>query len=380
MAPSRTILRVKRPRSVDPVSTLQFSGKKRARTVNDIAEQLATSSLANTNATTTGPLVWKRVETTEKQSNKRSLKVVEATLDNLVTDNKSSKRQRLALTLQQTPAPGPSPKSKRNVILDPISRLVNEKMASVEEGSATLQQFLDFCEQDERVRHDPAEYLSRATKLGNSNVLHLAALWNGVEEARHVLLRYPALLSNLLDAVDASGQRPYQVATMAGNEQVAQVLEAFGADTHDYVYDVFELAPTEEDQDTKATHVELRGGVGYLNEHGELILEALCPEDYGIDSDESVNQDDDDVDSNAEDHEFNDYPEEEDSDSDGGDDPEFRHNAVFLPHGGTVPVVTNDRAYPDDGDAEYDAQYGLYNGEAENDERHYAYDSEHDAE
>ena len=133
-----------------------------------------------------------------------------------------------------------------------------------------------------------------------------------------------------MDAPNVSGYRPYQNAMLAGNDHVAQVLVSFGADTHDYVYDVFQLVTEQDEQEQdEPTRVELRNGVGYLNEHGELILETLCPEDYSRDSDDDFAQDDNDIDSNAEDHEHNDYPDDEsDGDDDSNDDVEFRHNRV----------------------------------------------------
>lgn len=371
----KTVLRVKRLRTDDPVPTLQFARKKRARqeTVDDIAAQLSESNLT----TTSHNLIWKRVATsltevaTEKRSSKRSCKYVDATLNRI-----DPKRQRLALTLEKsTISSSPVAKKRpKNAILDPTSRLIDEKMKQVQEGSATLFSFLDFLQQDERLKHDPHRYLG-STLADGSNVLHLAALWNSVEEARYILLTYPSAVS--VNAADASGQRPYQAAQLSGNDQVAEVLAAFGADMDDYVYDVFHLA-TNEEEEKEATVVELRGGVGYLNEFGELILEALCPEDFGHDSEDE--QADDDEDSNAEDYETNDYPEEEDDDDDDSDQDEgFRHNQVYTPHGPNV-AISKGGVYKDDGDAEYDAQYGLYNGAGAgtNTQRFYAYDPEYD--
>jgi hypothetical protein len=396
-----TILRVKRPRSVDSVPTLEFSGKKRARTnnVQDLADQLANVSWNNTAKPAKASLIWKRVGTSDSAPNKRSFKYVDATLNPIGDNNDASKKQRLALTLEQpgavaSPAAKSSPRKSKNAILDPISRLITENMKKVQDGSATLANYISFLEQDERVRHDPAHYLTFSLQDG-TNVLHLVALWNCVEEARHVLLKYPSIAPLILNSGE---QAPYQMAIMAGHDQVAAVLEAFGADTHDYVYDVFELV-TDVAKESSNTVVELHGGVGYLNEHGELILEAHCPEDYEQDSEPDDN--DDDVDSNAEDYEFNDYPEEEDDDDENSDADDdnvgFRHyntnntNAVpvYMPHEETAPVVTAPppTAVVNDADAaEYDAQYGLYSGNDEGDDdgggtqRFYAYDPEYDDE
>ena len=362
--------------------TLQFAKRKRARqeTVDDLAEELATAKLT-TLPSSSNTLTWKRIETslseaaTEKESRKRSLKYVDATLNRI-----DPKRQKLALTLEKaTTKMSLSPRTRpKNAILDPTYRLIDQKMAQIQEGSSTLQQYLDFLEHDKRVSHDTNRYLSWTLPDG-SNVLHLAALWNNVEEARHILMSYPKALC--IDATNVSGQRPYQNAILAGNDQVAQVLVSFGADTHDYVYDVFQLV-TEQDEEEQnvPTCVELRNGVGYLNENGELILETFCPEDYSNDSDDDFAQDDADVDSNAEDHEQNDYPDDEsDEDDQSNDEVGFRHNRVHLPLG---RVAMNSSPYPDeDADAEYDAQYGLYDGNDEGNTQHfYAYDPDLDDE
>ena len=381
VGPSTTVLRIKRPRTVDPLPTLQFAKRKRARqeTVDDLAEDLATSNLSSS-PFSTNTLTWKRIETslseaaTEKESRKRSLKYVDATLNRI-----DPKRQKLALTLEKSPTSknslSPRPRAK-NAILDPTYRLIDQKMKQIQEGSSTLQQYLDFLEHDERVMHDTNRFLSWTLPDG-SNVLHLAALWNNVEEARYILMSYPKALC--IDSANVNGQRPYQNAILAGNDQVAQLLVSFGADTHDYVYDVFQLV-TEQEQEEQIdpTYVELRGGVGYLNEHGELILETLCPEDYGHDSDDDFAQEDDDVDSNAEDHEHNDYPDEESDEDYASDDAiGFRHDRVPMPVG---RMAVNSSSYPDeDRDAEYDAQYGLYDGNDEGNTQHfYAYDPDLD--
>ena len=227
--------------------------------------------------------------------------------------------------------------------------------------------------------HDTKKYLSWTLPDG-SNVLHLAAMWNNVEEARYILMNYPKALT--IDALDTSGHRPYQYAVLAGNDQMAQLFLAFGADAVDYVYDVFELVTArKEEMEQPPTCVELRGGVGYLDENGELILETQCPEDYVNDSDDDFGNLGDDVDSNAEDYEFNDYPEEpsedemEDYDSDR--DVGFRHERIHMPLGSMG--LSHTKFHQDESDAEFDAQYGLYDGHDEgNTQRRYAYDPNYD--
>jgi hypothetical protein len=141
------------------------------------------------------------------------------------------------------------------------------------------------------------------------------------------------------------------------------------------VYDVFLLDKDMPDNDEKdtTTFVELRGGIGYWDEHGELILEAM--EDEGVqDSDNDENDD-----SNCEDYHGNDYPEEEDDEcweeDDSVEDGEnFRHRPVYMLEQ-DVQVNTNPAVESDDD--EYDAEYGLY--EPRGPRRQYAYDPDHES-
>ena len=125
-----------------------------------------------------------------------------------------------------------------------------------------------------------------------------------------------------------------------------------------------------DEQEEEPTNVELRGGIGYWNENGDLILEAM--EEMQDDS----SQDDED-DSNCEDHEGNDYPEEEEQFWDSEDEEEeisFRHRPIYMSQGARV----ESRPTLVDEDEEYDAQYDLY--ESSGPQRVYAYDPEIDDE
>ncbi|KAI2513171.1 hypothetical protein MHU86_1209 [Fragilaria crotonensis] len=140
---STTVLRIKRPRTVDPLPTLQFAKRKRARqeTVDDLAQELASSNLSPL-PFSSNTLTWKRIETslsesaTEKESRKRSLKFVDATLNRI-----DPKRPKLALTLEKSPTSktslSPRPRAK-NAILDPTYRLIDQKMKQIQEGSSTF--------------------------------------------------------------------------------------------------------------------------------------------------------------------------------------------------------------------------------------------------
>ena len=89
---------------------------------------------------------------------KRCFSYVDALLEEEEEDGgggePNSKRRRLALTLvrdtKQTPAINKAPlpvEKKRNIILDPRSRLVQESLESVFCGKVTIAQHLDFIAQ-----------------------------------------------------------------------------------------------------------------------------------------------------------------------------------------------------------------------------------------
>jgi Transcription factor Iwr1 len=371
-----TVLRIKRSRSVDPLNSLQFLKQKRIykESVGDIADRLASSDISSTD---TNILTWKRIETSLSQSKlentrkKRSFKFVDATLSRL-----DPKKPKLALTLEKSSVISPSKhKKSKHIILDPTTRLVVQKMKEVQEGSVTLREYLEFLSIDERVCHEKVKLLS-TTMPDGGNVLHLAALWNNVEEARLILQSYPRAIS--IHAVDESGNSPYQLSVLAGNDQISTLLEEFGADKEEYVYDVYQLVTDEEEGQKNSELVELHGGVGYLNEHGELILESLCPEDYAIDSEDEFP--DDDVDSNDENNTFNDYPDEIDNDDESDDSNQsanFRHSRIHMNH--ELDQLRHLEFSEGLEDAEYDAQYGHYDGQLEYESpSFYAYDPDLD--
>jgi len=405
-ATTTTYLRVKRPRHVAPPSSLRVEGlsddsnnnNKRARpnTVEQLAcllhqstyiQQQQQHTASNNNTATTSSAVWKRVESTETTSQKRSIHYVDAVLDNLndekEEDGPRTKKRRLALTLVQdtkTNEPPQPPKPKKiNVILDPRSRLVQERLQSVLSGDCTVAHYLNFISQDERLSDTPRVWLAwEDVRNSAGNILHAAALQNDVEGASAVLSWN---VPSVVKAVDGNGQTPFQVAIAVGHDQVAQVLEltscventAQQEDDKDYVYDVFCLDKDMKDdyeEEDEPTRVELRGGIGYWNEHGDLILEAL--EEMKEDSSQD---NDDEEDSNCEDYPGNDYPEEEEAhfwDSDEEEEISFRHRPIYMSEGARV----ESRPTLVDEDEEYDAQYDLY--EPSDPQRLYAYDAELD--
>jgi Transcription factor Iwr1 len=143
---------------------------------------------------------------------------------------------------------------------------------------------------------------------------------------------------------------------LCSHESMVGMLEAFGADTTNFVYDIFVQEEISVETTTHSTHVEwnplnkssidsvtasgvtssklsgaqqpldmamldasrlleLQGGVGYWTEDGDLILEVEphhmmgMATEFGHDSEEEYNEDD--IDSNCEDYGGNDYPEDE---------------------------------------------------------------------
>lgn len=386
MAP--TYLRVKRPRHVTSlpylrVEGLSEAGSKRLRsdTLDNLACLLHQSTYiaAQQQQKSTVSAVWKRVDVDCKDagsSNQKRL-FVDAVLDDIDGDEgPRTKRRRLALTLvRDAPpaavAPFSQTVSKKNVILDPLSRLVQESLQSVLSGERTVSQHLELLSSDSRLSDETRRWLQFTGPAGN--ILHVSALCNDVEGALAVVAWEIPLL---LQQVDADGQTPHQLAVAIGHLQVAEVLKVHRADDgeDDYVYDVFLLDKdmSVHDKEDTMTCAELRGGIGYWDEHGELILEAI--QDEGVhDSDNDDNDD-----SNCEDYHGNDYPEEEDDECwEEGDSVEvdgtFRHRPVYM-FGQDVQVNTKPA---DESDDEYDAEYGLY--EPSGPHRQYAYDPDYES-
>ena len=404
---TRTYLRVKRPRHVAPLPSLRVEGlseetNKRARpnTVENlaallhqstyIAEQQAQVKKPKATTSNSAFAVWKRVET-EPNGQKRPFRYVDAVLDHVDDEGgdhdgpRLHKRRRLALTLVQdvptetTAQPIVQQSPKRNIILNPLSRLVQESLQSVLTGECSVSQHLEFLSHDSRLSDQTRHWLQwQDVRGGAGTILHAAALINDVEGVSSILAwNVPSLVA----VTDANGQTPLQVAVALGHDQVARVLDLSNANTlqeeEEYVYDIFCLNKdmkdestvddSDDDEEEEPTCVELRGGIGYWNENGELILEVLEEERQ----DES---DCDDEDSNCEDHEANDYPEEQFWDSDEEDEIDFRHRPIYMGHGARVESLPQ---FVDE-DEEYDAQHDLY--EPSGPQRRYAYDPDFDSE
>lgn len=227
----------------------------------------------NTNAAPPPPrrtaaAVWKRVEVLEGESpsaaaysssfaldgEHKRCRVVDAVLEQ---DERSTKRRKLTVLGELNPggnvddltnkpgSGGGRRKPKAYRVLDPVTRLVDDSLCQVQMGETSTTQHYSLITTDPRLATHARTWMVYGNRAGN--LLHACAQWNDVELA-HDLLRQS--LPNLSDATDGEGRTPYETAQLSGHESICEVLEAFGADTTNYVYDIFvpeeiELEPME---------------------------------------------------------------------------------------------------------------------------------------
>ena len=350
----RTILRIKRRRTDEPLPYLRLEGldgrMKRRRGSDDNKGEQQQSNLSDLfqNAANIDEnnkpkvkrakhsAVWKRLSPDNEENH--SYRVVDALLEN---DGPQTKRRKL--TVLETSAQNDLPSNKKTVsvrrktglkVLDPLSRLVDDSLQQVHIGSKSISDHYRFIRMDPRLAHEFHKWVGWCHSSGG-NILHACAMWNDVEIASDVLqLTLPV---SLTEAGDGDGRTPYELAQLSGHDSVCQVLEAFGGDTTNYVYDIFCLEEgdnddNDEDKEGKehqTMSVELTSGVGYWTPHGDLILEA--PEKFQA-SLNHVFDDGDEIDSNCEEYGGNDYPDEDEDDTSWaeafGPDQGFRHHHV----------------------------------------------------
>ncbi len=257
---------------------------------------------------------------------------------------------------------GPGAKSPRTPlkILDPLTRIVDDSLQEVLAGTRSVAEHYELLTTDPRFTlqavHLQKKWLTWSHSSGG-NLLHCCALWNDSAVAHQILQqhhrhRHPlesfaragsagtdvgnngGNILSMMEAVDGDGRTPYEVAQLVGHQDVCQVLEAYGGDTTNYVYDIFyvddaksshtstssdndivtgfrSMANGDEDDDphSKIMTAELTSGVGYWTPEGELILEAdeRCSRSLSYETDG-------DIDSNCEEYGGNDYPDEEEED------------------------------------------------------------------
>jgi hypothetical protein len=331
---NRMYLRVKRRRSSAISSTILLEGldsRKRIREKQDVADEIDISDL-RISATSNAPegvdpqprsrrrkaAVWKRIELNDTDDKKRSVHLVEAVLeDDLEADSKQSVKRR-KLTLLDTDADSKDSLFKTFLpkkvkvgykVLDPLQRLVDDSLQKVHTGEVSVDQHVKFIRTDPNLATQSRQWLAWCHS-SSGNLLHACASWNNVEVASELLA---LSLDGLADAQDQQGLTPYEIADLSGHQQICDVLEAFGADTSNYVFDVYCLEDVDENNEeseqkgNEQTSLELQGGVGYWNEEGQLILEMPPTAGESADNDE----DEDDDDSNDEGWGGNDYPDED---------------------------------------------------------------------
>lgn len=352
MAP--TFLRIKRRRTDDPLPyirlqalnrpgelPLQLSNKKRERpgsqsegnftdldstSLNEFCN--SQNAVESQSSKSSGPSVlWKRVEPSVEETHS-SCRVVDALLeqssdgDNI--DSRQTKRRKLTLLDTTNSISGakslgfPSPRSSSQrksplKVLDPLTRMVDDNLQQVHIGLCPIADHFRLVTMDRRLvsSQDPKKWLSWCHSSGG-NLLHACALWNDMEMAG-ALLKIPNSAGPLCEALDGDGRTPYEVAQLSGHDSVCEVLEAFGGDTTNFVYDIFCLdegnGDQEKDGEDSPMSVELTDGVAYWTPAGELLLETTDKISAYVEDD-----DDGEIDSNCEDYDANDYPDEEEED------------------------------------------------------------------
>ena len=393
-------LRVKRPRKETAPKTLRLEGLHEHSQTSAAAlalSGLSVSSSGNQGSSTSSSrkrptaAVLTRVTDIHQvpaSSSTSSYHVVDAVLDQ---DESSSipgnKRRRLTLVASKTlkdhnsleqllqteeskaaTKAKTSKKKKPLKVLNPLERKVDESLKQVYQGEISPRQHFDYLSRDESLVPRRLHWLAWSNaEMGN--LLHACALWNDSELAAELL--NGRNIGKMGTQMDGDGRTPYQIAELMGHELVIQVLEAFGADISNYVYDIYcidgssEVDMTEnqslhplDDNDSPVGQdlsCHLKGGYGYWDEDGQLMLEAFDRHELENDGYEK-DEEEDDEDSNDEGHVANDYPDEEDeerqwgSQEDGESDDEdileqdntFRHAPVDL------------------GEEDFDAAYGIY--------------------
>ena len=350
--PPKTYLRVRRRRNAGTALTLRLDGLEEAWNSKTEAAGAASAPVAK-DEKERPPLnrkrsaVWRRVSSDNPSE---ACRVVEAILseseeEDHRADDDAAPCKRRRLTLVQSPRASFTDKKQKKgkiKILHPVERLIDESLQAVAVGTISPRQHYNFIWTDTRVSHQARQWLAwRNDEIGN--LLHAAAIWNDAELTAD-LLRMD--LPHLVDAVDGDGRTPYEVAELTGNENVQEIMEAFGADTKNFVYDLYCLEGHVEGEVTDENHMAclLKGAMGYWD-GDELCLEQE-PNANRHDVDDAPAQEDEE-DPNDEGWQGNDYPEEgyyyENNDSDEGD---------------AYPgEVVRQLSRGDDGD--YDYAYGL---------------------
>lgn len=352
---TRTFLRIKRRRTEDPFPFIRLEAlnhpslppyhqhptKKRGRlrgdgNVADVDSENLSDYLEHHEEAPQYPaasLLWKRLEPSQEEA--ESCRIVDALLEQENEhDVRLNKRRRLTLldtsnnTTNKVPdtstASSSTSRKAALKVFDPVTRMVDDSLQQVHRGTRTIAEHYRFITTDRRLvsSYDTKRWLLWSHSSGG-NILHACALWNEMEMAAE-LLQIPNLAGPLCEAVDGDGRTPYEVAQLSGHDSVCQVLEAFGCDTSNFVYDIFCLEEGDNellhDEKYAPTTVELTSGVAYWTPNGELMLEANDRISAYVDDEEGE------IDSNCEDYDANDYPDDEEEDEDAAWGYEDAHN------------------------------------------------------
>ncbi|GKZ01394.1 hypothetical protein MPSEU_001090200 [Mayamaea pseudoterrestris] len=401
MSSSRTFLRVRRQRSAASADAIYLQNIQTNGGIE--LNKIGNNRVA----------VWRKIDEAEHErenSRKRNYRVLDAVLEDdyvsaVATDNdilldsmnySARKRRKLTLLPCMTISnfvtrKSQSPRKQLAIrILHPTERLVDDSLQQVFQGVTSALEHYRLITQDSRLANEATKWL--AWRNSSGSLLHACALWNEhdiLHDVLRTLLRdsntqsaaaantcHAAYASMILDSLDADGRSPYQLAQLSGHAQVCELLEAYGAG--DYLVDLYALDDEEmvdankhflehdasANEFSAATDVpyiscDLHGGVGYWDDHGQLILEHAPPKTA---SSESLH-DEESVDSNHEDWEGNDYPDYEfDNDYDHGENSEGADNEYL------TDIVQNDEdtqqfgsyAAVMDPSGDFDAAYGIY--------------------
>ena len=392
MTATRTILRIKRRRTETPIPCLRLEGlvNNSSADSNNYQHDIATPDVYREEEETfpqntakrqrSSAVLWKRFDPnndknadndvggngshhedtpTEGRTGGEKYRIVDAMflsseggIERGEDDNNlhSNKRRKLTLldssTIADAPPSDPKPtsspvKKKRGSalkVLDPLTRIIDDSLQEVLIGEKTVESHYRQLTTDPRfTMRDPADQTKWMTWTldGGTNILHCCALWNDPSITNEILQRFgragSSQLRTLMEATDGDGRTPYEVAQLIGHSRVCEVLEVYGGDTSNYVYDIFYLdhdglvktRPNDGEPKTSwegggdgfeleegpgITTAELTSGIGYWTPEGELILETADHERR----DRSLSQTTEgDIDSNCEEYGGNDYPDED---------------------------------------------------------------------
>mmetsp|Transcript_11829 Transcript_11829/g.29993 ORF Transcript_11829/g.29993 Transcript_11829/m.29993 type:complete len:432 (-) Transcript_11829:448-1743(-) len=365
---TRTILRIKRRRTETPIPCIRLEGL-----VNNTGASNAPLSEPQSkeeehyqqNAAKrqrSSAVLWKRFDPNDGNSANDigngsqheegdKYRIVDAMFsaeDGDENNLRSNKRRKLTLLDSSTIADAPpsdptspssssSPKKKKKrgkalKVLDPLTRIIDDSLQEVLIGEKTVESHYRQLTTDPRFTMRDLDFQTKWMTWsldGGTNLLHCCALWNDASIANELLQRFSgnSNRSSLMEALDGDGKTPYEVAKMIGHDRVCEVLEVYGGDTSNYVYDIFYLdqdglvktRPNDDgvaswegtgdfDEGPGITTAELTSGIGYWTPEGELILETAGDGRRGRSLSQTTEGD---IDSNCEEYGGNDYPDEE---------------------------------------------------------------------